>query len=341
MSTIDIAVPSYNYGRFLRECLDSILAQDVDGLRVLVIDNASTDDSAAIAREAARADPRIELRERAINLGPHASFNEGIDWAEADYFAILCADDMLAPGALRRAMKIMDDAPEVNLVYGRTRFVDPGHSRADDTMEYAKEVEIRAGTAFIETFCRTGRSLIDGPTAVVRTSAQKRIGHYRPALPHTDDVEMWMRIAAGGSVARLDAVQVLARIHTANQSAVVSNVHLWNVETEKAFESFFAGPGADLEGAARLRTLARRSLAERAYLCAVSHLMRGEPGVLDLLGFALSRRPSLAIVPPLGAIIARGDGFGRARAAIAAMAARLLARRSVSAPPAPGGPARP
>ena len=63
MSTIDIAVPSYNYGRFLGDCLDSICAQEVDGLRVLVIDNASTDDSVAIAREAARADPRIELRE--------------------------------------------------------------------------------------------------------------------------------------------------------------------------------------------------------------------------------------------------------------------------------------
>lgn len=341
MSTIDIVVPSYNYGRFLRDCLDSIRAQDVDGLRVLVIDNASTDDSAAIAREAARGDPRIELRERAANLGPHASFNEGIDWAEADYFAVLCADDMLAPGALRRAVKIMDGAPEVNLVYGRTRFVAADYRQGEDAIEPDTETEILAGTAFIETFCRTGRSLIDGPTAVVRTSVQKRVSHYNPALPHTDDVEMWMRIAAEGTVARLDAVQVLARIHAANQSAVVSNVHLWNLEMEKAFESFFTGPGADLESAARLHRLARRSLAERAYFCAASHLMRGEPGVLDLLKFALSRRPSLAVAPPIGAMLARGDGFGRARSAMSALTARLLARTSVSVPPSPGGRARP
>src|SRR5690348_7689033 len=102
--SIDVAIPNYNYGRYLRECIDSALMQDVENLRVLVIDNASTDESRDIAREIARADPRVEIRLREQNLGPHASFNEAIDWAASDYFTILCSDDCLAPGALRSAM---------------------------------------------------------------------------------------------------------------------------------------------------------------------------------------------------------------------------------------------
>jgi GT2 family glycosyltransferase len=336
MTTIDIAVPCYNYGRFLADCLNSIRGQDVDGLRILVIDNASSDDSAAIAQEAAFEDTRIQLRRRPANLGPHASFNEGIDWAQADCFAILCADDMFAPGALRRAMKAMDEAPEVDLVYGTTSFVAGDQRQSGAEPPSGGATEIVAGVSFIEAFCRTGRSLIDGPTAVVRTSAQKRAGHYRPALVHTDDVEMWMRIAAKGSVARLDAVQVLARIHAANQSAAVSNVHLWNVEMERAFESFFADAGASLAEAPRLRGLARRSLAERAYLCAVSHVLRGEAGSGELLRFALSRRPSLALLPPMGALLGRGDGLARAGAAMAALSGRLM-NRSASARQEPGG----
>lgn len=102
MSTIDIVIPNYNYGRFLEGCVESVLGQNIPDMRILIIDNASTDDSVAIARSLAAANPRIETSLRPRNLGGHASFNEGIDWARADYFAIICADDVLSPGALAR-----------------------------------------------------------------------------------------------------------------------------------------------------------------------------------------------------------------------------------------------
>jgi hypothetical protein len=311
MGSIDIAVPNYNYGRYLDDCLDSILTQGVERLRVLVIDNASTDSSQAIARRRAAADPRIELRLRERNLGAHASFNDGIEWAQADYFAILCADDMLAPGALTRAIAVMEARPDVDMVFGETAFIGPDHVTAGDEAAKTGACEILGGPAFLEQFCRTGRSPVGGPTAVVRTTAQKRAGHYRTQLPHTDDVEMWMRLACSGNVARLDSIQVLARIHAGNQSAAVTNVHQWNLEMEKAFASFFSNEGRTLPEADRLQKLARESLAVRAYWCAVSHFLRGEPGVRELLGFAFTRRPSLAILPPLGRLLTRGDANQR------------------------------
>ena len=320
MASIDILVPSYNYARYLDECLDSIRSYGAPEMRVLVIDNASTDGSVEIARRHAREDPRIEVRARSSNRGSTASFNEGIDWARSDYFAVLCADDLFTPGALARAIEIMERHPNVNLVYGPTRFVMRGDNPTADPEMPTEDYQVIAGGDFLEEFCRTGRNPVAGPAVVVRTSAQKRAGHYRAELTHTDDVELWMRFAAIGDVARVDATQVISRIHGENKSSAVRDVHMWNVEMERAFNVFFAGPGASLAQAKRLKGLAVNSLAARAYWCAVSHLVRREPGVSDLIRFALSRRPSFAVVPPLGSLLARGDAMDRIVATLRSVA---------------------
>src|ERR1700759_2296347 len=100
MPTIDVIVPNYQYGRYLPDCLQSVLSQDVQGLRVIVIDNASTDDSVQIVRSIGASDPRVHLVEHEVNVGHTASINEGIDLAEADYLVILCSDDLLVSGSL-------------------------------------------------------------------------------------------------------------------------------------------------------------------------------------------------------------------------------------------------
>src|SRR5215469_5512002 len=103
MAILDIAIPNYQYGRYLSQCVDSVLGQGVEDIRILIIDNASTDDSVEVAERLKARDPRIQLEARPVNLGPHASFNRGIDWAESKYFLLLCSDDMIAPGSMRRA----------------------------------------------------------------------------------------------------------------------------------------------------------------------------------------------------------------------------------------------
>ncbi|TCL74562.1 glycosyltransferase [Rhizobium sp. BK251] len=330
MARIDIAIPNYNYARYLRQCVDSIARQGIDDLRILIIDNASTDDSADVAREIAASDLRVELRLRPMNLGPHASFNEAIDWARSDYFVILCADDFLPDGALRRAITALDRHPDAHLAFGETLFLHsedelPSPRSADGSADW----RYISGDAFLEEFCRTGRNPVGGPMAVVRTSTQKSIGHYRPELPHTDDVEMWMRFAARGAAVQIADVQAVARVHGANQHAALSNIHLWNLESEAAFETFFAGDGKTVEDAARLMRIARRSLSDRAYWCAVSHLLRGDPGVRDLLAFAVRLRPLSAFLPPLGYVLWRRPDAKERMKALFSRSGRRTAPASV------------
>ncbi|MBP2300846.1 glycosyltransferase family 2 protein [Azospirillum picis] len=333
MASVDVVVPSYQYGRYLRGCVTSVLTQDIADLRVLIIDNASTDDSVEVARRLAAEDRRVEVLARPRNLGPHASFNDGIDWARADYFLILCADDLLAPGALARAAAVMERHPGVHLSYGGVVIdsaTDPRPSRPAPAT--AAGWRILSGSALLERFCRTGRNHVPGPTAVVRTSIQKQVGHYRRTLPQTDDLEVWMRFALRGDAAETDVIQGIARVHPLSQSASSRTVHDWNVEFLAAFETFFADDGAALPQAGRLRRLARRALAERAYWCAASHLARGDAALArDLLRFSVRLAPSTAVLPPLTALLRRPDTLERLGRLSADLAAPLRRRFDGSA----------
>jgi glycosyltransferase involved in cell wall biosynthesis len=85
-ASVGVAIPRYQYGRFLRDCVASALTQGIRDLRVLIVGNASTDDSVEVAQQLVAEDRRVEVVVRRRNLGHHASFNEAIDWASSKYF---------------------------------------------------------------------------------------------------------------------------------------------------------------------------------------------------------------------------------------------------------------
>ncbi len=313
MKSVDVVIPNYNYGRYLRACVGSVLSQDVEKLRVLIVDNASTDDSPEVARELAAMDPRVELRLHETNLGPHASFNEGIDWAESDYFLILCSDDFLVPGALNRAVTIMEENPDIAYTYGRDVDIQ-GDSPIPSIAGQQTQPPYRldSSRSFIERFCRLGVFQIPGPSIVIRTSVQKRTGYYRTELPHSDDYDVWLRLALHGSVAELDCIQAGIRTHGTNRSSDLWARQILHIlHTADAAECFFAHEGGEMPDAKYLHRLARRGLAERAYWSAISHLLRGEKGVGELLKLAFRWRPVTAFLPPVGYLLQRPDTLRR------------------------------
>jgi glycosyltransferase involved in cell wall biosynthesis len=300
---IDVVVPCYQYGRYLRECVDSILSQGFGAVRVLIIDNASTDNSLEVARQLAAEDGRVEVVVHPRNLGATASFNEGIDWASAEYFVLLDADDLLAPGCLARALACMEAHPEVSFTYGIEAF-----RLADGTFEVLPEHSngaswrLAAGREFIAQICRFPRNHVGAPTVVRRTSMQKRAGYYRPSLPYTDDLEMWLRLASVGDVGSISTVQGIRRIHDLQISVGYrSNMVRDFIEREAAFASFFGNEGRSVPDADAMLKLASCRLGEHAYWSAMSHLVRGHAGdAARLLRFCLDRRPSTALIPPVG-----------------------------------------
>jgi glycosyltransferase involved in cell wall biosynthesis len=215
LSQIDVFIPCYNYGRFLMQCIDSVLNQAGVDVRVLVIDDASLDNTAEVAAAVAREDPRVTLVRHVENKGHINTYNEGIEWASADYMLLLSADDYLLPGGLSRVRDLMDAHPEVGFTFGKAiELNDSGNETP--TKSIFETTRIMQGHEFIEL--SGAENLVQTCTAVVRTELQKRLGGYRIELPHTGDMEMWLRFAAHASVGFISADQGVYRQHRANMS---------------------------------------------------------------------------------------------------------------------------
>ncbi|ASV88304.1 glycosyl transferase 2 family protein (plasmid) [Ochrobactrum quorumnocens] len=304
--TVDVVIPNYNYGHYLLECADSVLSQTGVEVRLFIIDNASKDNSAAIARDLAAHDKRVELLLRSKNAGPHASFNEGVDWACSEYFLILCTDDLLAHGALSRAVHVLEQCPDVHLAFGATQKISKDEKRPQKpTIVGGGQWNISSGSDFIGLACKHAFNPVAGPTAVVRTVVQKQVGYYRQTLSHTDDLEMWLRLALFGNVASTDSIQAYARVHSDNQSATVTGIMHWNREFEAGFCSFFENEGRVMPQAKHYLEMARDCLTKRAYWSAWSNLVRREKGSASLMAFALKRHPLMALMPPFGYLFQR------------------------------------
>jgi GT2 family glycosyltransferase len=226
LARIDVVIPCYNYGRFLHQCVNSVLGQAGVDVRVLVIDDASPDNAAEVAAALAREDSRVAVIRHSKNKGHIHTYNEGIEWASADYMLLLSADDYLLPGALCRAADLMDGYPEVGFTFGNViELSDSGNETPIKSIIEAtndSDKRILEGREFIELSGADNQ--VATCSAVVRTELQKRLGGYRDELPHAGDMEMWLRFAAHGAVGYISSYQGVYRQHSANMSTAYYHV---------------------------------------------------------------------------------------------------------------------
>lgn len=268
MVTVDVIVPCYNYGHFLRECVESVLNQVGPSIRVLIIDDASPDDSASVGNELAASDGRVTFLSHEQNRGHIATYNEGIDWISARYMLLLSADDYLLPGALERATAVMEARPEVGFVFGAAmELFDDGTKRimqAGGTINRGESWQVLKGSDFIA--CSGARNIVPTPTAVVKTELLKRSGGYRPEMPHTADMELWWRLAALGSVGVVRECQAVYRCHAHNMSlGYYAKRCLPDIQQRRTvLDVFFAENRAMIPNAAHLRDRAYGILAREA-----------------------------------------------------------------------------
>ena len=307
MSTVDVVIPCYNYARYLRGCVHTALSQPGVNVRVLVIDDASTDETAALGQELAASDSRVNFRRHERNKGHIATYNEGlIDWSTADYTTLLSADDLLAPGSLSRAVGIMDGNANIGMVYGSTVHFE----READLPEIDKRgfgFRQWSGAEWLELRCRAGYNVITSPEVVVRGSVQRAIGGYRPELPHAGDLEMWLRIAAVSDIAYVRRVpQAFYRVHPKSMMRTVYKGSFLDLQQRKAaFDGFFEHNRNAVKNADRLHDLANRTLAREALWDACRAYDRNEVEIShteELVEFAMTTYASAASLAEYGAL---------------------------------------
>jgi hypothetical protein len=288
MSSVDVVIPCYNYAHFLVRCVTSVLAQTGVDVRILIIDDASSDNSKEVGTEIAKTSSCITFRRSPKNKGLIATANEGImDWATAKYCLLLSADDALTEGALDRAAKVMDIHDEVGMTYGMSYVISDDLGIIEPPPSETFRYRIVSGPQFLEQVCEHWQG-VPTPTAVVRTDLQHRIGGYHPALRQTSDAEMWMRIATQTPIAAIHTPQGYYRWHGANMSSAYTGRALSDLDEQyKTIQEVYATWGANIEGFPSWIETAKHRLARQAYWMAGLAIERGDlNGAASCFNFA-------------------------------------------------------
>lgn len=291
--SVSVVIPCYNYGRFLAEAVASALDQQGLDVDVLIVDDASTDDSAEVALRLAAADSRVDVLVHETNRGHIATYNDGLAKARGDYLTLVSADDLVAPDALNRAIALMEAHPRVGLVYG---FPESFSDRAPRRRDRVRSWTVWRGQDWLRGVVARGGNPIMSPEVVLRRAAWQEVGGYDARLPHSADLAAWLQAASRWDVGRVNGpAQAFYRVHGANMH--LNTYAGWATDLEhrwRTFDLLFAEGHLPAGEAARLRRVLRRSLAKEALRRAET---APEPERLELLQLARTVAGNGALAP--------------------------------------------
>jgi glycosyltransferase involved in cell wall biosynthesis len=200
--TVSCIVPVFNGERYLREALDSILAQSHQALDVLVVDDGSSDASAAVAQSYG---DRVRYFFQP-NAGPAAARNLGLEAAQGEFVAFLDADDRWHPEKLTLQLARFGARPELD--YCVT------HVQNFWVPELKEEEEQFRGHARSRPIAGYVTGTVLAPLALFRT-----VGGFNRELPHADGTDWFLRADTNGAVKELlPEVLLFRRMHPGNWS---------------------------------------------------------------------------------------------------------------------------
>lgn len=209
---ISAVLPVYNGEAYVREAVESILAQTFTDFELIIINDGSTDGSGSILSELAAHDPRIVLVERA-NAGLVSALNEGIKRARADLIARMDADDVAVPERFALQLARMRAEPELGVLGSFIRIVDK-------TGRFIRQGDYPVTPAETASFLEHGSPLAH-PTVMIRKEAVIKVGGYRKVFSHCEDYDLWLRMSElGYAIANFPHPLLNYRMHGTNVSTV-------------------------------------------------------------------------------------------------------------------------
>jgi glycosyltransferase involved in cell wall biosynthesis len=219
---VSVIIPTYNAAAFIREALWSIARQNSPPAEVIVVDDGSTDGSAAIA----------ETMGASVLTRPHeglsAARNAGIRTASQEWIALLDADDLWEPGKLECQWLAVSRCPDVGMVFTDfTEFSDDGivvdsflgrleHYRAMRRTEVAPGIVCCDAESLQRQFAKG--NFIAPSTFLARRDLFLQVGLFDTRLSHMEDRECWLRFLNVAKAAVVERALVRARVHSSNMS---------------------------------------------------------------------------------------------------------------------------
>ena len=200
---VSVVMSVYNAGAFLREAVDSVLAQTFEDFEFIIIDDGSTDDSLPLLRSIN--DGRLKIVEQE-NRGLIASLNRGIELAQGQYIARMDADDRCEPDRFSLQVRHLDQNPDIALLGGSISTMD----------ETGNPLAARVGfpQTHEEIWADIGRRpwVFCHPAVMFRRDAAIAVGMYRKEFAHAEDAEFFARLMTRYRAANLSEVLLSYRL---------------------------------------------------------------------------------------------------------------------------------
>lgn len=209
VTPVSVIIPAKNVAAYINETLSSALAQNEVG-EVIVVDDGSTDDTAAIVR--AIRDPRLRLMTN-DSAGVSSARNLGARHASGEWLLFLDADDRLRSGAVAALLTAARGAPRAVLVYGDYNTID-SEGRQIGRRSLLKGRRKPSGDVL--TRLAAGNFIVNGGIALARAEAFRAVGGFDTSLRYCEDWHCWCRLAAIGEFEFAPELLLDYRLHTSN-----------------------------------------------------------------------------------------------------------------------------
>jgi glycosyltransferase involved in cell wall biosynthesis len=184
-----VVTPAYNASRYLQATIDSVLAQTYPNFEYVIVDNRSTDDTAAIAQRAADRDSRIRVLSE-LEQGIAPARNCGVSSSNSEFIAFVDADDVWEPAFLERTVAILQSASR------DTVGVFVGISIIDADGQHQSNAPLPSGTYPPARFLAESNPAMCGSTLLLRRSALAAVGPFDQAMSPVEDMHQWLEMMA-------------------------------------------------------------------------------------------------------------------------------------------------
>lgn len=229
MFKVSIIIPTYNQAKYIAQTIDSTLAQTYPNVEVIVVNDGSTDDTAAIL---VGYGDRIKCISQA-NRGLAGARNAGFSVAQGEYLLFLDSDDIIPTEKVARHLEQFDKQPEVGVVYSGWQYIDQTGNPLPGDMRPGKQGRLLKELLLSNFYCIPG-------AAILKRQLIDQVGLFDETLKAEEDIDMWTRIAhAGYKFGYIDELLLQYRIHANSLSTQADH------QVKYAFarlDKFFSAP---------------------------------------------------------------------------------------------------
>jgi len=208
--SVSVLLPVYNAQRYLTDAVNSILYQTYTDFELIIVDDASQDNSWSILQRISNMAPRIQLHRNEKNLGLARTLNIGLTLARGRYIARMDADDIALPQRLKKQVTYLENHPQTGLLGTNIRYID---TKNQFLVPHKPKHESPESPVVIRWHL-LWHNVIYHPTVMIRACLLANTGYrYDENLVAAQDYDLWTRLLPHCKVARLHEVLVHYRIH--------------------------------------------------------------------------------------------------------------------------------